>query len=141
MRTTLLLIIIFASSNWKVETLTINKNDVDIALTETLNEKTGAIASCVQGKLEIVLLKQKDNTSIKVSAFPNPLKHNISILTLGKADHNLKYKLTINDKVLTKGSLKKPKDSININQYDGDTFILDIMYSDEQLKRYKIVKH
>lgn len=98
-------------------------------------------ASFMQGDLEVIPLKSDESCTIKVSAFPNPIKQNITLLTFGNREKNLEYKLSYNNQILFSKKISNSKESINIAELDGDNYILTISASNRELKTFKIIKH
>ena len=98
-------------------------------------------ASFMQGDLEVIPLESDESCTVKVSAFPNPIKQNITLLTFGNRENNLELKLSSGDQILVSKKIANSKESINVADFDGDNYILTISISNRELKTFKIIKH
>ena len=98
-------------------------------------------ATFVQGELEVITLESVETHSVRVSAFPNPIKQNITLLTFGKSDADLRFLLKTQNKILMEKPIKTSKESIEIKDFGCEICYLSVYKSNEQIKKYKIIKH
>jgi hypothetical protein len=137
---TLALVILLSLSS-----LIVNKTTVEPATaasadelgTNTLTPKV----TYVQGELEVITLESIETHTVRVSAFPNPIKQNITLLTFGKNSNDLKFKLKSQNNILLEKQIKNSKESIEIKDFECETCFLSVYKANEQIKKYKIIKH
>lgn len=140
MRSVLLCIIILFVSFGSVSAQNSNVADSEL-IAMAHNPNTAVSASYVQGELEVIPIEGSEQSSIRVSAFPNPIKHNITLLTFGNNSSKLKYKLLKNDVLLKEKVINSSKESIDLDSYDEDNYILTVTQSSQTIKSFKILRH
>jgi len=125
--------------------LGVNRSKAEPVITApTVELKTHSLvpkATYVQGELEVITIESVETHSVRVSAFPNPIKQNITLLTFGKNSEDLRFLLKGQDKTLLEKQIENSKESIEIKDFGCEICYLSVYKSNEQIKKYKIIKH
>jgi hypothetical protein len=114
-----------------------------IATPETPASKATTVysGSFQQGGIEVIPGMTNNEASVRVSVFPNPIKNNITLLTYGNSGQALTFRLSANNKTIFEKKIAQSKESIDINDFSGDDFQLEILCENKEIKSFRIVKH
>ncbi|MFB6343371.1 hypothetical protein ACE1ET_16725 [Saccharicrinis sp. FJH62] len=145
MKSNILFTFVLITLLFSLSSLGSNRNKAEANDTAPVEElKANALtpkATYIQGELEVITMESVETHSVRVSAFPNPIKQNITLLTFGKNSEDLRFLLKGQDKTLLEKQIKNSKESIEIKDYEFETCYLSVYKSNEQIKKYKIIKH
>ncbi|MFB6320403.1 hypothetical protein [Saccharicrinis sp. FJH54] len=145
MKSFLLFTLISATLLLSLSSLVVDKEKVDevavVSADDLVSNNLVPKATYVQGELEVITLESIETHTVRVSAFPNPIKQNITLLTFGKSSEDLKFLLKAQNKTLLEQQIKNPKESIEIKEFECDVCYLFVYKSKDQIKKYKIIKH
>ena len=94
-----------------------------------------------QAGIEVIPGMTNNEATVRVSVFPNPIKNNITLLTYGNSAQTLIFRLSANNRTIYEKKILNSKESIDINDFSGDDFLLQIMSENDEIKSFRIVKH